>query len=213
MSGTLFSRFYDRMPSWRRTKIDRMRHDNDKRLSLGAGILLETALAERGAAEQDLSVAFGENGKPYFNNCPSVRFSLSHSGTKVMASVGPYENGCDVEKIGAGELSVAERFFASEEAEMIRSLPDADEQKRLFCRIWTLKESYMKATGLGFSLPLADFAVDLSADPPRIRKFADGHTYRFREWDPGDGYRYALAVQDEPEDCGCVLTSIDFSKL
>ena len=212
-SETLFRRYYERMPAWRKVKIDRLRFGKDKRLSLGAGVLLDRALRDAGITEPGETVAFGENGKPAFPACPDVRFNLSHAGTKVMAAVAPFEVGCDVERIGAGELSVAERFFAPEETAFIRNLPTKEEQETLFCRIWTLKESFMKATGLGFSLPLGDFAVDVTADPIRIRRFADGHTYRFREWDPGDGYRYALASQDEPDGCGCRLTNVNFEEI
>ena len=57
-----FSRLYRRVSAQRREKVDRMRFDRDKRLSLGAGAVLEAALAAEGV--HDFTMTTVGNGKP-----------------------------------------------------------------------------------------------------------------------------------------------------
>lgn len=66
------------------------------------------------------------------------------------------EVGCDIEKNADAPLEVADRFFYSKEAEYIKT---EDDKNRAFFTLWTLKESYMKMTGRGMSLPLDSFEV------------------------------------------------------
>jgi 4'-phosphopantetheinyl transferase len=59
---------------------------------------------------------------------------------------------------------IAARFFAPAECRQLDAAP-ADSRRELFFAFWTLKEAYIKATGHGLSMPLADFAFDLAASP------------------------------------------------
>ena len=69
------------------------------------------------------------------------------------------ELGVDIEDTvtRAPPLEIADRFFAPEEVESLRSLP-AEQRLQRFFQHWTLKESYIKARGMGLSLPLDRFA-------------------------------------------------------
>ncbi len=49
-NNMLFCALYERMPRYRRNKTDRMIFAKDKRLSLGAGALLDYVLAREGVA-------------------------------------------------------------------------------------------------------------------------------------------------------------------
>ena len=66
-------------------------------------------------------------------------------------------------------LDLAERFFAPHEAAALRRV-DASDRPARFLEYWTLKESYIKARGLGLAIPLASFSFDLPpAAPDDIR--------------------------------------------
>ncbi len=58
---------------------------------------------------------------------------------------------------GFEHLDLAQRFFSVQEADRIRRLPE-DWRAEGFFAVWTLKEAYIKARGLGLALPLADFS-------------------------------------------------------
>ncbi|MBO6268186.1 MAG: 4-phosphopantetheinyl transferase family protein, partial [Clostridium sp.] len=68
----------------------------------------------------------------------------------------------------------------------------------LFFRFWTLKESFMKATGLGFRLPLDAFSIIPGPEGVTLRQQVDSRQYYFREYDLQDGYRYALCSAEKP---------------
>ena len=61
------------------------------------------------------------------------------------------EVGCDIEKNANAPLEVAEHYFYHSELAYIKAAKNKD---KAFFTLWTLKESYMKMTGRGMSLPL-----------------------------------------------------------
>jgi len=192
-----FQRLYDRVSPERRAKADRMRFEKDKCLSLGAGALLEAALAAEGVSDRTMTVA--HDGKPRLKHEQNVRFNLSHSGTKVMCAVSDSEIGCDVEQIKEPDMKIAKRFFHPAEYEALMQCRDA-ERRALFFRYWTLKESFMKATGLGFQLPLDAFCIILNGSMISVEQSVDTRAYHFRELDLNDGYKYAVCSVDKPLD-------------
>ena len=93
-AGTLsdpvrFADAYARVSAPRRAKIDRLRSDAARRLSLAAGVLLTDTLAELGFRGLSAEEAVDENGKPWLPRCPGLHFSLSHSGVFAMCAAGP----------------------------------------------------------------------------------------------------------------------------
>ncbi len=189
----VFSRLYADMSEARRNRIDRLRFAGDRRRSLGAGVLLRWALAEAGVDEAIF--VYGEHGKPRLAGESGVHFNLAHAGDRAMCVISGHRVGCDVERRGRRGAQVAERFFAPEEYRRIMAAPES-ERDALFTRFWALKESFLKVTGLGLSLPLGSFAIDLDGDRITVRQDVDKNNYRFFELDPADEYQYAVCEQD-----------------
>jgi 4'-phosphopantetheinyl transferase len=73
--------------------------------------------------------------------------------------------GVDVESVQARETSpeTLERFFAPAEATALAMVGRNQRQDR-FLEYWTLKESYIKARGMGLSLPLDKFSFAFPND-------------------------------------------------
>lgn len=193
----LFSRIYSRVSSDRKAKTDRMVFKKDKKLSLGAGALLEYVLSAHGVT--DLTFTTEHNKKPRLANEDGIKFNISHSGTKVICAVSDNDIGCDVEKITDIDMEIAKRFFFAEEYKALMKCADRAERNDLFFRYWTLKESFMKATGLGFRLSLDDFCILLDGDDISVRHTVDSRKYFFREFFLNDGYRYAVCSADSPD--------------
>ena len=192
-----YKELYDRLPKYRRSKIDRLRYEKDKRLSLGAGALLIHALSEAGLP-CDAEIVTAENGKPYLKDFPGVYFNLSHSGDKVICIISDHEVGCDVEKIRDRYDGVKNRFYMPGEREAIDACEDPEERRKLFFRYWTMKESYVKATGKALATEIEN--MDISDCPG----------YTFHEFDIFEGYCVSCCIKGE---CEIVLQKEGLTRL
>jgi 4'-phosphopantetheinyl transferase len=109
-------------------------------------------------------------GKPEINHPDAnltIRFNLSHThGLTVCAIAQHYDIGVDVEdsqrSTQAGFRSLG-RHFSSQEIKNLAKVPE-DQQRQRFFDYWTLKESYIKARGLGLAIPLDKFSFLFEAN-------------------------------------------------
>lgn len=156
----LFARALTWIPKERRAQIDRLASADDRRRSLGAGILLEMGLRGLGYSllagvpgKTHVNMKRGAFGKPYLAEQPDICFNLSHAGKYAAAVFCGCAVGIDIEAKRRVRRGVAERFFREEEcAALSRGEHD-------FFWFWTRKESYIKAVGEGMHLPLTAFSV------------------------------------------------------
>ncbi len=155
------------------------RFDRDRRVFLAAHLLLRTSLS-RYAPVPPGDWAFEKNafGRPEIAGPPeadALRFSLSHTDGLVACAVTKQSDiGVDVEMTSRRTpvLELAERFFAPEEHRMLREAP-ADQHNDMFLAVWTLKEAYIKARGMGLSLGLDRFAFVVSGGGGADVRFHD----------------------------------------
>ena len=107
----------------------------------------------------------GSKDKPEVINCPlPLRFNISHTKNMIICAVTLEDDiGCDVENTGRSNdvLAIAERYFSPKESTELFALPEAEQRHRFF-DYWTLKESYIKAWGLGLAIPLTDFSFNIN---------------------------------------------------
>jgi 4'-phosphopantetheinyl transferase len=135
---------------------------------------------------------------------PRLRFSLSHTAGLVACAVTrEREVGVDVERIGpwAGSAALAERHFSPSERRGLARLPPREAHAHFFS-IWTLKEAYLKARGVGLGLPLDVASFHVAPGAPPAVSFAPGHGEDARGWqfallEPRPGYRLAVGARRE----------------
>ena len=175
----LYAAAYGLVSACRREKADRFRFEKDRRLCLGAELLLRQGLREAGLAADTGPICIGKHGKPFFPD-GRISFSLSHSGRWALCALGGFELGCDLEEIRPVLLRTGSHFHPQEYADIL-SQPSETERQQLFYRYWTLKESFMKATGLGMALPLDGFRICRDGEIT-VYQTADDRTYSFREF-------------------------------
>jgi 4'-phosphopantetheinyl transferase len=131
-----------------------------------------------------------------------LRFNLSHTdGMVTVAVANNVDVGVDVEDTSRpGEtVELADRYFAPSEIVALRALA-VERQRERFFEYWTLKEAYIKARGMGLSIPLEQFAFELqpgqrpsiSFDP---RLGDEASMWQFVQLRPSARHQAALAVR------------------
>jgi len=109
----------------------------------------------------------GPHGKPGVaaeHGLPDLQFNITHTRGLVAVALswrGPIGVDAQILDAALDEVALAKRFFAAAEAELVTAA-SALERPRVFAQLWTLKEAYIKATGLGLSTPLDSFAFGLA---------------------------------------------------
>lgn len=141
-----------------------------------------------------------------------LSFNLSHTrGLIALAVTRGRELGVDVENIAtrAVSLDVAEHFFSRTEVKDLACVAPDRQQDRFF-EYWTLKESYIKARGIGLSLPLDGFsfefpqhnAVNISIEP-ELQDRAD--RWNFWQYRPTPDHLMAICAERHAGDAPAIL--------
>lgn len=149
-------------------------------------------------------------GKPLLDapfDATGLSFNLSHSATTALYAFASIPDlGVDLEYMRPDIeiLPLSRISFSANERAMLFQLP-AEEQFCAFYRCWTRKEAYIKARGMGLSLPLDQFDVELRPGEPiallqsREEVFQDVSLWSMFELFPGENYAGALAVKGEQQ--------------
>ncbi|MFN2190357.1 MAG: 4'-phosphopantetheinyl transferase family protein [Candidatus Promineifilaceae bacterium] len=147
-----------------------------------------------------------EYGKPYldsrYHHDSTLEFSLAHSGDlTVFAFARDSAIGVDCEFVRSvpDAEEIAARFFSQWEDDVLKSLPE-DQKTAAFYSCWTRKEAYIKAMGLGLSMPLDRFAVSIKPEEPAQLIHIDGSAseaakWAVKSWEPKTGYIAAVACK------------------
>jgi 4'-phosphopantetheinyl transferase len=103
----------------------------------------------------------GEHGKPSLVSRPDIHYNLSHANGVCACVADRDECGIDCETVRPYRPRVTQRVFSAEEQAVLAALPEG-ERDMYFFRIWTLKEAFVKAIGVGVSYPMKTVSFDLS---------------------------------------------------
>ena len=121
----------------RREKVIRYRMPDDRKRSLGAGIIIRKILDENGLTESCLR--YSDNEKPVVDG---LFFNVSHAGDYVVGVLSDCEVGCDIEKNANAPLEVAEHCLSSENPQ----------KGHAFLRQWNLTVIFSRSAVRGLFL-------------------------------------------------------------
>ena len=128
-------------------------------------VLLHDVLS-RYVDKDELQLTIGSHGRPELIKNRGLSFNLSHSRNRVVVAVTRAGIlGVDVE-YAARQRRVERlitRYFSKREQSALLALPESSRLAR-FYSLWTLKEAYIKARGLGLAIPLGDFSFSFAED-------------------------------------------------
>ncbi|WP_295077070.1 4'-phosphopantetheinyl transferase superfamily protein [Ruminococcus sp.] len=145
---------------------------------------------------EDTPVSKGKMGKPSLTERPDIHYNLSHADGIAACIVSDCECGIDCERIREYRPNVMKRVFSDSERSMVENAGEG-KKNELFFRLWTLKEAYVKAIGVGISYPMN--TVEFSFENGMIR--SNITDCRFRQYIVGNG-GFVISV--------CELTDTSF---
>lgn len=176
----------------RRKKAQRYVHARDRKLSIASSLLIARGLKEYGVNERNVEYAYNEYGKPYLKSYPSIHFSISHSGTMAAVAFSSRAVGCDIEILRPYDDDIARACFTHSEREDIFSM---DDKAYGFTRLWTVKESFLKALGTGLLYPMQSFSIRFIGDEIVLEENYDRKTWKITT-EMVDNHIIALCEED-----------------
>jgi len=107
-------------------------------------------------------------GRPEIANAAvsaaGLSFNVSHTRGLIMMGVSRHRTiGVDTEntKRSSALIEMPKQFYSRDEITELRAEPDDDRRSERLLEIWTLKEAYVKARGVGLSMPLDQISFSL----------------------------------------------------
>lgn len=209
--------FHSRLSDWRETTgsfqdwlspserehAAGFREESDRRRYVASQGLLRGLLSRYlGVLPGSVRIVSGAGGKPVLESAgnlsgpgPAIGFNLSRCLSHAAVAIAGTEMvGVDVED-RQGQVDVmriSRREFSPPEYQWIRSAPPQLRRSR-FAVMWSCKEAFAKAVGLGLALPLDRFTIEAYGHTqPRISFLSD----RF-----GDRQDWSLGTRELPGDC------------
>lgn len=133
-----------------------LQQKDTQRFILARGLLKICASQYLGIPAKAIEIKIGANKKPFIQSSSSIKldYNISHSGNWIMMVFGIGALGIDVEQIQASFNfeTLLPVCFSDEEQSYIQTNSNSRE---LFYRLWTRKESFVKATSRGLDETLS----------------------------------------------------------
>ncbi len=168
---------------------------NEAYRSIVAELLIRMTLCHKLNLPNNLiSFKVDTHGKPYLINNRTIHFNSAHSNEWVVCALDTTPVGIDIELVVPIDYdAIAQQFFSKEEYQDIYS---KEPQQRLsyFYDLWTLKESYIKATGKGLLMPLNSFSLRIVGNIFRLVKEKISRPYYFYQYDIDRSYKMAVCA-------------------
>ncbi len=209
LDASVEARYRQLMSAEERESEQRFLVEGARRLHVLARGLQRTVLASCLPGAEPAALAFVKNahGRPALAppfDASGIEFNIAHTeGMVVMAVCAGMQPGVDIENFGKqAPLAAARRHFSDAEVAALEALP-AEEQSGRFLRLWTLKEAYLKATGVGIAAGLATVSFhfegggkcrfECAADP-------DASRWQFQQYALAPDHVVALACPTGPRE-------------
>lgn len=206
VENALLQRYQSLLDNAEANRLQRLTPPQLRRQFLLARALVRSTLSRyRDVSPQDWRFVANTHGKPQLidRQGTGLAFNLSHTkGLLACAVTAGQAVGVDVECTDRRNrvTDVAARFFSSRECQTLSQLSPEQQHDRFFA-YWTLKESYIKARGLGLAIPLGRFSFELDAQPGTITLELDpaladrADHWRFWLWQPGPRHWLAACLE------------------
>lgn len=141
--------------------------------------LLALAAAEHWGLAPLPTICRLEKGKPYFPEAPARHFNLSHSGDLAVCALDGSPVGVDIQIVKDWRPALPKRVCSAGELKWL----EAQEDRRFsFAALWALKESRVKESGQGLTVPIREIRIPLPGPEPQQLDGLWFAAYRGENW-------------------------------
>ncbi len=157
LPSQVWQNFMQQVPEILWEKIERYFQWQDRHRSLFGKLLLKALIDDLGLEATSLeNLGYTPYHRPSIPG--KVDFNLSHAGNYVVCAGSRFSRvGIDIEQIKQVNLDNFSLVLTPAQTAFIK---DSQEPLREFFRLWTLKESVIKANGKGLTIPLNQLETD-----------------------------------------------------
>lgn len=182
-----------------RNKIYRFKKKSDAEISLLSRYLLRSILSSYiGIKPCELILATNKYGRPIlkYPRIKNLDFNISHSGEWIVLGISHNSRvGIDIEKILPIDITIAKNYFTNQELRYLHSQKGFELEN--FYKIWTLKESFIKAIGDGLSYSLKDLYFKFNKDNRiQIKTKKNKGKWHFKMYNIDSDYKLAFCMNN-----------------
>ncbi len=143
----VFAKHFLLVSDKKQQQIANIRQGEERIRSLGAARLLQISMNSYFHTQNEYyPTAVDSMGKPYLLS-HAAQFSLSHSGMYAACVIDELPIGIDIQEMDREITDMHYKILTAQELEFLTQYPSEQERQTCFFKIWSAKESYMKAIG------------------------------------------------------------------
>ncbi len=178
---------------FKRERILQLNKLQDKARSLFGDLLMRYVIIKKiGIPNNEIHIARNKFGKPYLSNVNGYEYNITHAGEWVACAIGKVCVGIDIEMMTHVDKSIAKIVFSNEEYDwFINQGQESNVIMDGFFRLWTMKESYMKAIGTGFHTQPKSFTIPITSGEALIL-FQKESKFFFKQYDFDPKYKLSV---------------------
>ncbi|MFX3636545.1 MAG: 4'-phosphopantetheinyl transferase superfamily protein [Candidatus Pristimantibacillus sp.] len=188
------------LPIEKQQRVRRYIHREDALRTVTADILSRSMICRSlNIKNADIQLVHNEYGKPFLSGVTTkLQFNNSHSGQWAVCALSHAAVGIDVEQISEIDMDIAKHYFSEQEYSDLCDHAD-DQRLDYFFDLWTLKESYIKAAGMGLSLPLKSFSIRKDNDAIALHTLNELKFCSFKQYPIDSSYKMSVCAQHGEE--------------
>lgn len=196
----LLARYADLLSAAERERLSTLRGEHARHQYLIARALIRTTLSRYDhVAPGCWQLTVNAHGRPEVVPGQSrldLRFNASHTANLVCCAVTLGRSvGVDAElhELHSPVLALADRFLAPREANDVAARPPEQRRERFF-RYWTLRESYVKALGVGLASAPSGFSFTIGDDDAIAIDGTESQRWRFWQLRPTEMHTVSVSA-------------------
>jgi 4'-phosphopantetheinyl transferase len=177
---------------YKQQRISKIKHTRNKYQSLIGDILIRNIIIRKNIRQtnNEIEIVQDTYSKPYLKGDVSFNFNISHSKDWVVCAISSSIVGIDIEFMDKNlDVNIFNNHLSEDE---FYSLKEKGFKSEEFYKLWTLKESYVKAVGKGLYIPFQSFSIIEGFNQIKVQSESKEESFYFKNYSSIEGYTISV---------------------